>query len=332
MYIHTLEASAHPERALVAAHRLAGQAMEPAAAHLIHMPSHIFLRVGDWASGIAANQHSIHHALDYRHSNQPAVAYACGHCQDFIRHADNMTGNLAGARGAAEELAKTLHDPTYLMGVLARFHQWDELLTQPEPPDENKPQQVNSHAARGFWHYSRGLALAATGRAARAEPELKALQAEAAQLPARFVVAPGKLGVGHEVEDMSRHADMENLALAEQVLRATLAAAQHRPGDAIALWRKAVELQDQMLYSEPPIWYYPVRESLGGALLRQHEAAQAEAVFKEDLRRNPNNPRSYFGLAAACKAQRKRKDAAEATAQFQNNWKFADSTLDLGSF
>jgi tetratricopeptide (TPR) repeat protein len=328
-HIHALEASPNPERALASARRLAAFPMEPAAAHLIHMPAHIYLRVGDWAAAIKANHHSTHQALDYRRSGKPNEPFACGHCQDFLRHAYDMAGNLAGARSAAQQYQQLTKDPTALLGVLARFGQWDELLTTPEPASAGNDDYLDPNFAQGIWHYARGVALAATGRTDRVAGELAALRTAAGKLPAPYVVAPGALNIEHGLDDLQRRANLTGLALAEQILSARSAQAQGDMPGAIRSWQAAVELQDHIVYSEPPVWYYPVRESLGAALLRAGSAAQAETVFREDLRRNPNNPRSVFGLAATLKAQRKQADAAATAARFKELWALADVPLAL---
>lgn len=328
-YIHAVEASPHPERALAAAHRLGSLPMEPAAAHLVHMPAHIYLRVGDWADAIESNEHSAHHALDYRHSGRPTEPLACGHCLAFLQYAYQMAGNLAGARKSAEDFQRLSHDSSRLLATLARFSLWDEILTAPEPAAGDAGAQGEAHYQRGVWHYSRGLALAATGRGGRAEEELTALKAEFEQLPTPTALAPGVLDVEHALDELDRLGHREALALAEQVLQARLAQARGDGAGAIQHWRNAVSLQDQISYSEPPVWYYPVRESLGAALLRAGAAAQAQRVFEEDLQRTPDNPRSYFGLAAALRVQHRKAEAQAATVRFTELWRLADQRLAL---
>jgi hypothetical protein len=328
-YIHAVEAGPHPERALAVAQRLGSLPMEPAAAHLVHMPAHIYLKVGDWPAAIAANEHSVHHALDYRHSAYPADQQACGHCLDFLRYAYGMVGNLAGARMAAEHVETLWEDPSERLSVLVLFGQWDEVLGVPEPTRVEQPHNSNVHLTHGFWHYARGMAFAATARPEQAEVELAALRSEAGQLPARYLVPAGALGLEHTLDDLFRETDQETLALADAVLRARLAEARGQGAAAIAQWRAAVALQDHSAYSEPPLWYYPVRDSLGAALLRGGAARAAEAVFKEDLERTPNDPRAYFGLAAAYTALHQRTAATEAEAKFRSAWQLADRPLAL---
>jgi tetratricopeptide (TPR) repeat protein len=329
LYIHAVEASPHPEKALPVARRLGSLPMEPAAAHLVHMPAHIYLRVGDWAAAIEANEHSVHHALDYRHSAYPADAQACAHCLDFLRYAYAMAGNFMGARMAAEHYEALSKDPTDTLSVLVRFRQWEAILQRPTPGQASQPDHVNEHFLLGFWHFARGMALAGTGRIAEAGAELSELQNELAALPGRFAVGPGKLDLEHALDDLYREGDQETLSIAEAVLGARLAEAKGQSVAALAFWRTAVERQDRAAYSEPPLWYYPVRDSLGAALIRAGAARAAEAVFQEDLARQPNNPRAYFGLAAANRALHRRAAAQTAEASFQASWGLADQPLTL---
>jgi tetratricopeptide (TPR) repeat protein len=122
------------------------------------------------------------------------------------------------------------------------------------------------------------------------------------------------------------------LSLASQILEARIAMASNNKEKAIAHWQKAVDIQDTLRYDEPPDWYYPVRESLGAALLAAGKPTEAEQVFREDLKRNPRNPRSLFGLQHSLKSQNKNADAAWVESQFQTAWKNADTTLDLAAF
>ena len=329
LYIHAIEASPYPERALAAAHRLALQPMEPAAAHLVHMPAHIYLRVGDWTSAIASNQHATRHALDFQQSLTPAAEHACGHCLDFLHYAYSMVGNLAAARAAAEEFQQLTKDPTDTLHVLVRFAQWDDVLIFPEPQSDAKSKLDSPQFVRGFWHYARGLALVATARPQRAQIELAALRAEAKRLPTTSVAAAGALDVEHTIDRLFARSNIDGLAMAELILSARLAQSTKHLPEAIAQLRQAVDRQDHTVYTEPPVWYYPIRESLGAALLQSGERTQAEAVFREDLRRNPNNPRSLFGLAAAYRLEGKAMRATQAEAQFRANWQPADHKLIL---
>src|SRR5579871_2061194 len=135
-YIHAVEASTNPARALPVAQRLASLPMEPAAAHLVHMPAHIYMRVGDWEAAVTANEHATHHALDYRLSNNPTAQRACGHCADFLTYAYMMQGNLAHARESSGNYEKMTQDPSNTIAMLTRFRRWDEILALSEPADD----------------------------------------------------------------------------------------------------------------------------------------------------------------------------------------------------
>ena len=318
--IHALEASEHPERALDAARQLGALPTEVAAAHLVHMPAHIYLRIGDWPAAIAANVHATHHALEYRLSDNPKQELACGHCADFLTYAYMMDGEEARARASALVYEKLSKDPTNTLAVLERFHEWDDLLAAPEVPTDLKPYDRDVHAVRGFWHYGRGLAFVARGRLDRAATELNELKEEAALAPPEPVFG-AKLDVEHSGDKLQQAGDAAALKVCLAILPARIAAARGDLAQAIAQLREAVSLQDHMVYSEPPNWAYPVRESLGALLLRQHATQEAEAVFREGLKRTPNDPRMLLGLSAALHAQGRENEAAQAHTAFAEAWK-----------
>jgi tetratricopeptide (TPR) repeat protein len=325
-YIHAVEASNDPGRALAAAKRLGALPMEPAAAHLVHMPGHIYLRVGDWAAAIEANQHSIHHALDYRLSSNPKQVRACGHCVDFLTYAYMMNGSEMLARSSAREFQEMSQDPSNALAVLTRFHQWDDLLTFPEPaPDLKTADDRNVHAVLGLWHYGRGLAFVATGRLQNAESELNAVVAEAALAPPSPVFGDAP-DVAHTLDKIGQAGDADSLKIAAAILRARIAAARSQWSQATDFMREAVRIEDATAYGEPPTWAYPIRESLGALLLKQNLAAEAEAVFREGLRRSPRDPRLLLGLSKALSVEGRNADAAAAEKEFRAIWQGA--TLD----
>jgi hypothetical protein len=320
-YIHAVEASSDPGRALSVAQRLGALPMEPAAAHLVHMPSHIYLRVGDWRAAIGANEHSIHHALDYRLSNDPKQQRACGHCVDFLTYAYMMVGDEAHARSSAQDFEKLSGDPSNSMAVLWRFGAWDDLLAFPEPAAGLKPQSDrNVHAVLGLWHYGRGLALTAQHRLDRADQELSALTTDAALLPPSPVFGDTP-DVQHSLDKLSQAGDIDCLRIAAATLRARMAEARGQSTQEMELLREAVRIQDATPYGEPPSWPYPVRESLGSALLRQNAPAEAERTFRDGLRLSPHDPRLLLGLSEALRAQGDDAGAAAARAEFQALWR-----------
>jgi hypothetical protein len=171
---------------------------------------------------------------------------------------------------------------------------------------------------RTFHHYARAVAWAARGDLARADIERRTFAA------ARSSVSPKMM--------LSNNPSSAVFDLAAQVIDARIAAAQDNHRVAIEAWRRAVAMQDAFTYSEPPDWYYPVRESLGAALLLDNQSAEAEAVFRDDLRINPGNGRSLFGVWQALIAQKRIADAERSRADFERAWRHADVALRIEDF
>ena len=304
-YIHTMEASPNPERALASANRLA--ALAPAAGHLVHMPSHIYLRTGDYAAAVKSNLQAIAADEEYR-KQQPvapngAMGYA-NHNQHFLAVAAGMDGEFDTALSAAKEIQSHVHNETmaamYTL-VLLRFAKWDEILAEPAPDEGLK-------GVTFLWHLARGCAFAGKGQVKEATDEQSAMEQA-------FSVLPEGRAFGTFFNDWSvLH------TLAVDTLAARIAAAGAKLDVAIGHWRHAVSVQDQMNFDDVPDWYCPIRESLGAALLRANQPAEAERIFREDLKRNPHNPRSLFGLWRALEAQHK-AEADSARQAFQAAWK-----------
>jgi hypothetical protein len=169
-----------------------------------------------------------------------------------------------------------------------------------------------------FWHFSRGLALAASGKVSDAEAEYKIVSQAEAATPEEVVFA---MPVNNKAKDIMK--------IAERVLGAKIALVNKDPNGAIAMLREAVAVQDTLKYDEPPDWFFPVRESLGAALLLNKNATDAEKIFRDDLERNPRNPRSLYGLNQALKAQGRDYDAGFVEKQFQSSWKGPQSSLKV---
>lgn len=327
-YIHAVEASRSPERALPAARRLAALPMEPAAAHLVHMPAHIYMRAGEWQEAIEANEHATHHALDFKLSNNPKAKRACGHCADFLSYAYMMQGNLAHARLAAENYQNLSDDPSNSIAVLVRFRKWDDMLAFADPGQTSKTSQHDTHALLGFWHFGRGVAFVGKKQIDQAQKELDALRAEtsAAPLAANFEGAPD---VQHVLDKITKSVDAYDLKIATAILSSRIAEARRQFPQALEQMRTAVRLQDDMPYGEPPPWFYPVRESLGALLLRHGSASDAESVFRECLRRYPHDPRAVLGLSAALQAKGERAQAAAERQHFVVAWQFSDVSVSV---
>jgi len=305
-YIHAMEGSIFPERALPSAHRL--ETLAPAAGHLVHMPSHIYMRVGDYAAAVRSNQQAIGADRNYRreqHFAPPGVTGYSNHNQQFLAVAAGMDGEFETARNAAEEIRSPMHNEAMAaMGtlVLMRFARWDEVLRSPAPD----PKWA---AVTFFWRLARGYACAAKHRLTEAADEQAAMEQAFSRLP------QGR-AFGTFFNDWST---LHTLAV--DTLSARISAARGDADAAIGHWRHAVAIEDGMNFDELPDWYYPIRESLGAALLRNKQAVEAEQVFREDLRRNPRNPRSLFGLCKALEAQRKAYDADLVWQSFEAAWK-----------
>jgi tetratricopeptide (TPR) repeat protein len=198
------------------------------------------------------------------------------------------------------------------LSVLLRFHAWDDVLSFPEPA-------TDAHAVSGFWHFGRGLAFTAQGRLDRAEKELKALQDEAALLP-QPVESDGSLDLEHSFDKRWNATSRDITGLATAILTARVAEARGQLAQATESLRRAVQIQDGMPYGEPPAWFYPVRESLGGLLLKRGDTVNAESTFREGLRLSPHDPRLLLGLSEAESAMGHAADAEAARKEFKAIW------------
>jgi tetratricopeptide (TPR) repeat protein len=322
-YIHAVEASGSPERALAAANRLAELA--PNAGHLVHMPSHVYIRTGDYDQAALTNEKAA--AVDRAYIEAsgvqgiyPAMYYS--HNLHFIACVASMNGNYAQAKKAADMLAAHVGPMvkgmppleafmTIPMAVNVRFQKWDDILKMPAPNADMK-------VTTTYWHFARGMALAGTGKVSDAETEYKTLVAVRDATPADAIFA---MPFNNKTKDI--------LAIASNVLGAKIAMAKKDNAAAIGMLRDAVAVQDRLNYGEPPDWFSPVRESLGAALLMNGATAEAEKVFREDLDRNPRNPRSLFGLQQALKAQQRDYDAGFVEKQFRVSWKGENTQLKV---
>ena len=325
LYIHAVEASPDPRRAEAAADRLRG--LMPGAGHMVHMPSHIYYRIGRYADAGAVNVAAVAADRAYFTKSRPSPIYRgmyYPHNLDFVWHAASMEGRSAECVRAAREFASEVPAAAVLemsdmetapaapLLALARFGRWDEVLAEPAPPA--KMLYVTT-----AWRYARGLALTAKGRRDEAARELAEIRTVLASVPADRTLA-----------GFFKMADM--VRLASETLAGEIAA---RGGDtqaAVQHLALAVRLQDEHWFTEPPPWHYPVRQSLGAVLLQAGRAAEAEAVYREDLRGNPENGWSLFGLAQSLRAQGKTTDAAAVDARFRRAWARADVQLTASRF
>ncbi|HYE74000.1 MAG TPA: hypothetical protein VEF04_11750, partial [Blastocatellia bacterium] len=319
-YIHAVEASRTPERALASADRLGKLA--PSAGHLVHMPAHIYIRTGDYSAAAKVNEDAAAADRSYIKATNvqgiyPMMYYS--HNLHFLVESYGRAGQFNEATRSARQLADNVRPHVKMMPmlegflpsetfVLLRFGRYDEILRLPEP-DKSMP------VMHTIWDYARSLAYAAKGNSAEAE------KCKAAFLGAAKAI-PGETPFG-----LNTAASV--LKIAEHVLDARIAQAKGDKQGLIEHLRKAVEAQDTLNYDEPPAWYYPVRESLGAALLLNGDGAGAERIFREDLEQNPRNGRSLFGLMESLKMQGKRDAANLVEREFKRAWKNADTQLSV---
>jgi tetratricopeptide (TPR) repeat protein len=243
----------------------------------------------------------------------------------FLADSQMMQGRFFDAKQAADRAAEFLNPHAAMMpmvesmimmpvSVLLRFGRYGDLLKLTEPPADRPVQ-------RAWHHFARGTALARTGKPDEAAAERKAFTSAIAAVPETALFGGTGLVDARAV-----------LEIAAMVLDARIAAARNEADRAVQSWRRAVAAVDLLSYDEPPVWFYPVRESLGAALLANNDAAEAERVFRDDLERHPRNARSLFGLQASLRKQGKETDAAWVQRQFEDAWKNADTKLILQDF
>lgn len=316
-YIHAIEASPNPERALAYAPKL--PALVPAAGHLVHMPAHIYHRTGDYDAASLSNKDAAKADEAYMKAHggggiYPAMYYS--HNLHFLAIADATGGRFAGAMTAARQLEAHIGPHIKAMPmlegfmtvsplILVQFDRWDEIEKLP-PPDAA---MVGTNAV---WHFARGMAFAAKGRATDAQKEFSA-----------FAVAKKKVP---PEASFGLNSASKVLEIAENVLAAAIA---NGTGDSESLTflNKAIELEDSLAYDEPQAWFLQTRQWLGRALMKRGDYAGAERVFRVDLERNKRNGRSLFGLVQSLKAQKKTYAATLVQQEFDAVWKNADTKL-----
>ena len=320
-YIHAVEASKEPQKALPSAARL--ETLVPSAGHLVHMPAHIYMRTGSYVAAEKANAVAADVDREYIRETGAQGMYPMmyyNHNVHFESSAACMAGRYAAAKKAGDVLFADvlpgvggmpmlegfLLQPTF---VALRFHKWDEVRQMPDPGPKLP-------LLRAVWLYARAMAAVAAGDLKKAETLREAYALARDAVPAATLASPQNPAAPFFV-------------VASNVLDARIFAAKGDHKAAIASWTAAVAAEDALAYDEPAAWYYPVRESLGAALLADGRPAEAEAIFRADLEINPRNGRSLYGLAAALEAQKKAADAAWTRAQFETAWKDADTKVVL---
>lgn len=321
-YIHAVEAR-HPERGERYADRLVG--LMPGAGHIVHMPSHIYMRLGRYRDSFEANAEASSADESYITQCRAQGIYPLGyypHNLHFMVWSAMMQGNYHAAITAARKIVHKVPDyiqpgedawgifETFLsqpIFVMVRFGRWEEMLAEPRPDRD-------SQFMTGVWHYGRALAYRFTDRAVEARRELGALR----EIQAEMAGVERYIGFGHAGKLLS---------IAEEVAAGELAFEEGYTLEGLARLERAVRLEDGLLYNEPPDWYFPVRQYLGAMLLEAGRPDEAEVVYAADLRNNPGNGNSLFGLHQALEAQGKIAGALQVAGRLKLAWADADHGL-----
>ena len=325
LYVHAVEASADPQRGVAAADRL--RTLVPGSGHLVHMPAHIYARVGRWRDAVVANQRAIEADDAYLalcRGNSQGV-YPLGyvpHNHHFLWFAASMEGNADVAKASAlatserTNLPELMRQPGFA-GLQhywltpwfdrVRFGRWNEIVGVDNPAPDLP-------YVTAIWHYAQAMAAIRQARIDDAEAHLAALRPLAADPAMEGLLVWDRYPLAHAAR------------IAERTVTAELAATRGHYDEAVAALEEAVAIEGSIPYDEPPGWHAPVRQTLGAILLQAGRAADAEAVYREELRRNPGNGWSQFGLARSLEAQGK-PDAAEAMAAFKATWAQPETVL-----
>lgn len=302
-YIHAVEASQDPDRALNAAETLAD--LVPGAGHLVHMPSHIFIRVGRYADAAASNQAAI--AADrayFKYAPEPhfyAIYYA--HNLHFLAFAAMMSGDFATAQQAAAELEAEVPEAALRemaglidgimpssLHVLIRFGKWEQILEEPDYPEWR-------FMSRATWAYARSIACSALGRTDQANLEMAEFERRVALVPEDWFV------FNNSVDQI--------LPIARGMIQGELLFRKGEREEAYAIMRTAIEYEDTLVYDEPPAWMLPVRHALGALLMSDGKHEEAEKLYREDLEKNRNNGWALTGLRESLLAQGRTDEAAK---------------------
>jgi tetratricopeptide (TPR) repeat protein len=318
-YIHAIEASPNAYKALPCAKHLGS--LMPGAGHLVHMPTHIYIKLGQWDLAAEHNAHALHADEKFISERHPTGVYPMGyypHNFHVMWYALNMMGRSEEAIKTARSIGEKVpvevvrqvpafegYTPT-LLYTLIRFSKWDDILKQPAPPRDLR-------YATGMWYYARALAHTASGK-----PESAAVARDSLVAIARAMPADRTIGLNQA---------KSVLDLAVSHLTGEMAAKNGDTDEAAKQLRKAAAQEDELRYDEPPDWYLPIRQRLGAVLLAAGRPKQAETAFREDLVQRPENGWSLHGLAQSLSAQGRGREAAKVEERFRNAWKTADVEL-----
>lgn len=318
-YIHAVEASTTPERADGAATRL--RTLVPGSGHMVHMPAHIDVRTGRW--NLAADQNraamAVHAAYLSVSPEQGMYRPYMFHNEHFLAYACMMAGRRDEAVKAARGMAASIPEEFYrafgpiadgytpiVVESLMRFGRWDEILAEPEP-------RAELPITRSLWRFARGVALAAKGDVSAARKEQALFRAAVARVPdgAMMVINPAA----------------KVLSIADEMLEGEILYREKNIDGAVRHLSAAVAIEDTLQYMEPPDWVQPVRHALGAILLESGRAAEAAEVYREDLRRWPENGWSLYGLASCEKALGRPEQAQALLRRYEAAWSRADTKL-----
>ena len=321
-YIHAVEASNDPGRALPSAKRL--PELVPAAGHLVHMPAHTYIRIGDYAGSIKANRAAVKidsayvatgglgfYGLAYYSHNMHFLAVSCafaGRYKEAMELTTRLENHLFPFANADPMVGGIL--PTRYF-ILTKFQKWDEILATNIPDSGLAIMQT-------FRHFARGMAYAAKGNVTSARDEFAAFEAAEKTMPEVCII--GAINDARRASEIARH-----------MLRAKIAEAEGNSAAAIGHLQHAVAAQDTLSYDEPEGWYINSRVALGKLLIKDNKFVDAEKTFREELLHHPHSGWALFGLWEALKAQGRDKDAAAVKSEFEKSWEIADIELTLGS-
>lgn len=323
LYIHATEASKTPEKALESANRL--RHAVPGAGHLVHMPSHTYIRVGMYHEGTLANQRAVESDNAYVTQCRQQGVYPLGyvpHNHHFLWATATMEGreqlSTEAALGTYEHVnTEMMREPGF--GTLqhfrviplyshVRFGRWNDILSYSEPAED-------LIYPRGVWHYARGMAFVGNAQLEDAEKELESL---------KIIAADDTL---KEITIWDINSTQELMQIASRVLEGEIAAQYGNFDEAVALLQDALEIESQLAYNEPPDWFFPVRHNLGAILLQADRPEEAEEIYRKDLQDFPQNGWSLFGLHQSLMAQEKIEEAEQVKMQYEEAWKHADIEL-----
>ncbi len=320
LYIHAVEASSRPERGVDSAQVLRN--LVPISGHLVHMPSHIDVRIGKWAMATKQNEKAMEADKAYRKISPRQGFYSVymAHNPHFLAWSSMMEGRYETGLKAAREMIAGIPesfmreqpafvDPfmSIVLDVQKRFGKWDEVLKEPKPP-------VTMPISMAMWHFSRGIAFAAKKDAASARKEQELFRQAVKRVPQDALTG---INPAHKV-----------LSIAEHMLEGEIALGEDRLDDAAVALRKGVEIEDDLLYMEPPEWIQPVRHTLGAVLVKAKRFEEAEEVYRKDLKAWPENGWALHGLATCLKARGETAELKAVEARFKRAWERSDTNIE----